>query len=132
MSAQDKLKTFILRHKIEKGKPFTNTSIGYPKVSLYISDEEYEDFLNIYSLAITNGANLYLTEKPIEPSPLRVDLDFRFPMPVNENGVPYLQRVYTDDNLFKIIGNSGTDKSADIPPSRRAYFLPLPEYRPKK
>ena len=105
MSANDKFKTFILKHKIEKGKPFTNTSIGYPKVSLFISDEEYDEFLNIYSLAVTNGASLHLTEKPVEPSPLRVDLDFRFAMPINENGVTYLQRIYNDGNIHKIIDN---------------------------
>ena len=105
MSANDKFKTFILKHKIEKGKPFTNTSIGYPKVSLFINDDEYDEFLNIYSLSITNGASLHLTEKPVEPSPLRVDLDFRFPMPINENGVTYIQRIYNDGNIFKIIDN---------------------------
>ena len=41
--AQDKFKTFILKHKTEKGKPYTNTSIGNPKISLYIDNDEYEE-----------------------------------------------------------------------------------------
>lgn len=105
MAQQERFKNFILKHKIEKGKPYTNTSIGNPKISLYIADDEYEEFLNLYSLAITNGTILHLTEKPIEPSPLRVDLDFRFAMPLNENNETYLQRIYTKEHINKIIMN---------------------------
>ena len=101
--AQDKFKTFILKHKVEKGKAYTNTSIGNPKLSLYIDNDEYEEFLNIYSLAITSGTILHYTEKPVEPSPLRVDLDFRFSMLINENGETYLQRIYTDKHINKIM-----------------------------
>ena len=74
--AQEKFKSFILKHKIEKGKPYTNTSIGNPKIALYIDNDEYDEFLNIYSLAIASGSILHYTEKPIEPSPLRIDLDY--------------------------------------------------------
>ena len=103
--AQEKFKNFILKHKVEKGKQYTNTSIGNPKISLYIANDEYNEFLNLYSLAIANGTTLHYTEKPIEPSPLRVDLDFRFAMPINDNGETYIQRLYTDDNVLKIIDN---------------------------
>lgn len=61
--------------------------------------------MNIYSLAIASGSILHYTEKPIEPSPLRVDLDFRFSMLINENGVTYLQRIYTDNHITKIMNN---------------------------
>jgi P4 family phage/plasmid primase-like protien len=105
MAQQDKFKNFILKHKVEKGKLYTNTSIGNPKVSLFIANEEYNEFLNLYSLAIANGSTLHYTEKPIEPSPLRIDLDFRFSMPINENGETYVQRLYTNENIFKIIDN---------------------------
>ena len=105
MTTLEKLKSFILKHKTEKGKPYTNTSIGNPKLSLYIDNNDYDDFINLYSVAVTNGAILHLTEKPIEPSPLRIDLDFRFPMPVAENGATYLTRIYTDNNINSIIDN---------------------------
>jgi len=101
--AQEKFKQFILKHKVEKGKQYTNTSIGNPKISLYIANDEYEEFLNIYSLSMASGSVLHFTEKPIEPSPLRVDLDFRFTMPINENGETYIKRMYTDISIFKII-----------------------------
>ena len=44
--AQEKFKSFILKHKIEKGKPYTNTSIGNPKIALYIDNDEYEEEIN--------------------------------------------------------------------------------------
>jgi len=103
--AEQKFKNFILKHKIEKGKPYTNTSIGNPKISLYIPNDEYEEFLNIYSLALTNGSVLHYTEKPVEPSPLRIDLDFRFALPINDAGMPFIQRLYTDKHIFSIIDN---------------------------
>ena len=101
--AQEKFKQFILKHKVEKGKQYTNTSIGNPKISLYIANDEYEEFLNIYSLAMASGSILHFTEKPIEPSPLRVDLDFRFTMPINENGETYIKRMYSETSIYKII-----------------------------
>ena len=64
MGINEDLRSFINKHRVEKGKPFTNTNIGHPKVSLYIPEESYNDFLNIYSLAITSGIALYFTEKP--------------------------------------------------------------------
>ena len=76
--AKNDLLTFVNKYKAEKGKPFTNTSIGTPKISINIPTEHYDNFLNLYALAITSGLSLYLTEKPLDPSPLRVDLDFRF------------------------------------------------------
>ena len=56
--AQDKLKQFILKHKTEKGKPFTNTSIGNPKISLFVPNDEYEDFLNINYFYFVSNFNL--------------------------------------------------------------------------
>lgn len=116
MGINEDLRSFINKHKVEKGKSFTNTSIGSPKVSLYIPEESYEKFINLYSLAITSGMALYFTEKPTEPSPLRVDLDFRFTIPDDKSGIysshnsnsslndkKIYDRVYTSDNVFKIV-----------------------------
>ena len=103
--AQEKFKSFILKYKTEKGKPYTNTSIGNPRISVFIPNDDYEEFLNIYSLAIASGTILHYTEKPIEPSPLRIDLDFRFQLPINDNGVSYIQRIYNDTHIFSIIDN---------------------------
>ena len=81
MGIQEDLNSFINKYKVQqKGKPYTNTSIGSPKISLFIPDENYNEFIDIYSLAITNYIQLHFTEKPIDPSPLRIDLDFKFPL----------------------------------------------------
>ena len=85
MGVFEEFKTYINNYKIEKGKCFTNTSIGTPRVSLFIPDEKYDEFLDIYAKTLTTGILLYFTEKPTEPSPLRVDIDFRFPI-TTENG----------------------------------------------
>ena len=53
MGINEDLRHFINKHKVEKGKPYTNTSIGSPKVSLYIPEESYEKFINLY-LCIVN------------------------------------------------------------------------------
>ncbi len=107
MGIQEDLNSFINKHKVEKGKPFTNTSLGNPKVSIFIPDEEYETFMNLYGIAMTKGMSLHYTEKPIDPSPLRVDLDFRFSMDensyVNNNGVKKLQRVYKAEHVQNIL-----------------------------
>lgn len=116
MGINEDLRSFINKYRVEKGKPYTNTSIGSPKVSLNISDENYDEFINLYSLALTNGVQLYFTEKPLDPSPLRVDIDFRFTIPDDKSGIYSSQtsnsslnnnkryeRLYSDDNIFKII-----------------------------
>jgi len=116
MGINEDLRSFINKYRVEKGvKIFTNTSIGSPKVSLNIPNENYEEFLNLYSLALTNGVQLYFTEKPLEPSPLRVDIDFRFTIPDDKSGLYSSQssnssnnnkkyeRLYNDDNIYKIV-----------------------------
>jgi P4 family phage/plasmid primase-like protien len=116
MGINEDLRSFINKHKVDKGKPYTNTSIGSPKVSLYIPEESYDEFIKIYSLALTSGILLYFTEKPTEPSPLRVDIDFRFTIPDDKSGIysshnsnsslndkKIYDRVYTSNNIFKIV-----------------------------
>lgn len=108
MGIQEELHSFINKHKVEKGKEHTNTSIGNPRASIFIPDEEYEKFLNLYGLALTNGISLHYTEKPIDPSPLRVDIDFRFSIDENSyeqesENTKVLRRIYTEENINKIV-----------------------------
>lgn len=105
MGIQEELTSFIRKHKIEKGKPYTNTSLGNPTAAIFIADEEYDTFLNLYGLALTNGISLHYTEKPIDPSPLRVDLDFRFPIDISTSydEDKKLKRVYTEAHVENII-----------------------------
>ncbi len=103
MSAKNDLQDFINKYKSEKGKPYTNTSIGVPKVAINVPAEYYDKFLNLYALAITSGINLYLTEKPLELSAIRVDLDFRFSADKDMKGEPIIIRKYKDTDIHKII-----------------------------
>ena len=102
--AKNDLLTFINKYKSEKGKAFTNTSIGNYRVSINIPNENYDQFLNLYALAITSGISLFLTEKPIEPSPIRVDLDFRFGQDITiDEPSTRLIRKYNETHVYKII-----------------------------
>lgn len=103
MTAIGDLRTFLDKFKSEKGKPFSNTSMGIPKVSVNIPADCYDTFLNLYELAITNGVELHLTEKPLDPSPIRVDLDFRFSPDINNEGITKVRRKYEDKNILTII-----------------------------
>lgn len=107
MGIQEDLNAFVGKYKIEKGKGFSNTSLGNPKACIFIPDEEYDNFLDIYGLALTNGISLHYTEKPLDPSPLRVDLDFRFPLDDNSyekvGDKKVIKRVYTREHIQNIV-----------------------------
>lgn len=111
MGIQEELNFLINKYSVTKGKPYTNTSIGHPKKSFFIPEDEYDEFLRVYSLAITSGIHLHFTEKPTNPSPLRVDLDFRFIISLdstatdiseNNNTTKY-NRIYNDKHLDNIM-----------------------------
>jgi len=103
MTAIGDLRTFLDKYKSEKGKPFSNTSMGVPKVSVNIPADCYDNFLNLYELAVTNGVQLHLTEKPLDPSPIRVDLDFRFSPDISSDGITKIRRKYEDKNILTIV-----------------------------
>jgi P4 family phage/plasmid primase-like protien len=99
--AKNDLQAFINKYRSEKGKAFTNTSIANPRISVNIPTECYDTFLNLYALAITGGISLYFTEKPLDISPIRVDLDFRFSKESNDD--KYIIRKYNDAHIYKIV-----------------------------
>jgi len=109
MGVRDDLTAFVNKYKVEKGIQFTNTSLGYPKASFSIPDEDYEKFIDLYGMALINGIDLHFTEKPTDPSPIRVDLDFRFPLDETSyitdeiSGKKVIKRVYNQDHVRNII-----------------------------
>ena len=109
MGVRDELISFINKYKVEKGVPYTNTSLGYPKASIAIPDEKYDEFIDLYSLSLINGSDLHYTEKPRNPSCIRIDLDFRFPVDETswvfdeETNKKYLKRVYKQEHIDHII-----------------------------
>ena len=83
----DKFNKFIDRYKIKhKGQPHTHISIGNPKISYNIPDDKYKKFLSLYSQVIAKEITLHFVEKPLNPSLLRVDLDFKFTPIFDTNG----------------------------------------------
>lgn len=72
------MNNFLIGCKTKKGQSYTHTSIGTPKASYCITDDMYDEFIEQYKDAIANNEKLYLVGKPLEISPLRIDLDIRF------------------------------------------------------
>lgn len=114
MGINELFRSFVNNHKAEKGKPYTNTSIGNPKISINVPNEKYDEFLNLYSLALTNGIPLHFTEKPLDPSPLRVDIDFKFAIPEEKFGTfntndpsqkRKFDRIYKESDVLNIVNH---------------------------
>ena len=106
MGATEKLFKFLEKYKVsERGQPHTNINIGTPKQSYNIPDEVYNRFLKLYTNCVINGGTLHFVEKPLDPSPLRVDIDFRFIPKYDRNEDVILSResYFTDDNIDNIV-----------------------------
>uniref|UniRef100_A0A6C0CS02 SF3 helicase domain-containing protein n=1 Tax=viral metagenome TaxID=1070528 RepID=A0A6C0CS02_9ZZZZ len=98
---QDEVKRFLNKYHTKKGNDYTHTSIGNPKTSLYVSDEEYNEFMEQYRKLIVKGVSLHLTEKPKDPSAFRVDMDFRFILTTPKSNP--LPRIYKNYNIERIV-----------------------------
>jgi P4 family phage/plasmid primase-like protien len=104
-NTQTALNKLFNQYKVGKGQAYTNTSMGSPWISLNIPDDEYDSFLDIYKKCIEEGLDLHLTEKPLEVSPLRIDLDFRF-----ENTNTETKKIQVGDEEKEVILHKYTDK----------------------
>lgn len=101
------------------------------------------NFFNLYGVALTNGIELHYTEKPIDPSPIRIDLDFRFPLDETsytkneEENTKILRRVYNTSHVETIINTyfDIINKYINVPEDANvAYVMEKPnpsEYRNK-
>lgn len=69
---------YLLSFKVEKGCEFTHTSIVKPSGAFYIPNEEQDEFYDRYKTALSNGEELFLTERHKNIGPIVIDLDFRF------------------------------------------------------
>jgi P4 family phage/plasmid primase-like protien len=100
----DDYKKSLNRFRCEKGQSYTHTSIGNPKISLHVPDNRTEEFCALYNNAIVQKVPLHLTEKPTDPSPMRLDLDFRFSMvdPKPAKDMPY-PRMYSVEIVKTIL-----------------------------
>jgi P4 family phage/plasmid primase-like protien len=87
------------RFRAEKGQGFTHTSIGNPKMSLFVPDDNADEFMAAYKSAKAVNVPLHLTELPTVPSAFRVDLDFKFSLP--ESSRPR-ERQYSLEDVHRI------------------------------
>ena len=80
---------FLRDHHAPKGGEFTHTRIGNSSLGISggcyaIPDGEREEFYKLYVEHLSKGRYEYLTEVQGEIAPLLVDLDFRYPVDVEE------------------------------------------------
>lgn len=92
---------FLSQFRCKSGETYTHTSIDEPKGSFKIPDDQMTPFYEIYNRSLMQGQFIYMTEKPIDPSPMRLDLDFRFSMQGGDT--KQLIRRYSDDNIVTIL-----------------------------
>jgi P4 family phage/plasmid primase-like protien len=100
----DEYRKFLNQFRCEKGAlvQYTHTSIGNPRGSYAIPINRMSEFYEAYNRAIVKGVSLHLTEKPCDPSPMRADLDFRFPLP-NPKPEGNMPRMYTQEHVAAIV-----------------------------
>jgi P4 family phage/plasmid primase-like protien len=105
----DEFRKLLNQYRCEKGNSYTHTSIGNPRISLHVPPEEMTRFYDGYRRAMVKGSPLHLTEKPMDPSPMRADLDFRFIMPPADPATASsstrtpLQRMYGKKDVQRIV-----------------------------
>lgn len=85
---------FLNQFRCDKGV-ITHTSMKGGKY--HVPKESIDLFYENYERAMVKGMDLHLTEKPLDPSRFRVDLDFRFAMPSE------LKRIYTLQHIHRIL-----------------------------
>ena len=96
---------FLNKYHAKKGTEYTHTSIGNPKTSLYVSDEDYQEFMEGYkSYLLKKDVRPHLTERPKNPSCIIIDFDFNFPLTedIDRNNLP---RLHTNNHVKNILNH---------------------------
>ena len=87
MSLDQFLKKFIVT---EKEQPINHTKIGNQELNVYgnkyyIPDDRTNDFYNVYKKYVfEQNKEAYLTEKQLEIGKILIDLDFRYPIEIED------------------------------------------------
>ena len=92
MATLEDLQKFLDNHRATG--IITHTSMNGGKY--FIPEEDMEDFYKLYVEVIEDGQKLYLTEKPREVGPLRVDLDFIYDVPTRKH-------LHTQDQVIAFV-----------------------------
>jgi P4 family phage/plasmid primase-like protien len=87
-------------YRTRPGEIYTHTGLGDSAGTYNVPGSQYDDFLKKYCEAVEDGEVWHLTEKAGEKYPLLVDLDFKFPAPVD--GEPVV-RQYDGDFVRAVV-----------------------------
>jgi P4 family phage/plasmid primase-like protien len=100
---------FLRAHHRKEGEIYTHTTMS-PPGSYHVPEEKMEILYQLLDKAVQDGKKVHLTERPTDPSPIKIDLDFRFP-------VDQTQRLYTKKHLEEIVNlyNKTIIEYVDIP-----------------
>lgn len=74
MESKKHLQRFLDNHRADG--VFSHTLMGNPGGKFFIPEDDTTEFYTLYVEAIKDDCKLYLTEKPREVGPLRIDFDF--------------------------------------------------------
>ena len=88
---------FLFRRKTNEGENATMVSLPPSPGKWTVPKEDYREFLRLYSVAISNGANLHMTEIHRGSSPILIDLDFHI------NNTCGVTRQYNNEDIVKIV-----------------------------
>jgi len=104
-SNTQKLFEFLDDHTTDNVELFTHTSMGFPygKFKLSLSDQKI--FFKLYTEAIKDGTELYITEKHLKYGPIIIDLDIKYEVDADHitsenNGAV---RYYDNADILEII-----------------------------
>ena len=79
------LHNFLDKHRVESGAGFTHTSMGFPKGSYFIPEEDREGFYDLYCKVLKDKKVVRLTEKSRPIAPLRLDFDFKYAQRIDKH-----------------------------------------------
>jgi len=78
------LTAFLNQYKT-KEKDFTHTWLGYPKASYNVPDDKMTElFKLLHQRMFVDKKEAHLTEKPCQPANIKIDLDFRYIMDLDD------------------------------------------------
>lgn len=81
MESKRRLQNFLENHRSDGILSHTSMDKG----KFFIPDEDMPEFYDLYVKAVLDDNRLYLTEKPREVGPLRIDLDFIYEQKIDKH-----------------------------------------------
>ena len=90
------LNEFLNQYPTSTDRPFTHTSIGFPKGSYHIPKDQMDNLYKLLENSLKLGHQISLTEKPTDPTQIKIDLDFRFELEISN-------RLYNEQHIIDVV-----------------------------